>query len=69
MNSKYEMKNVNVYLMCACFCLAVVLSKEDKEVQRQRQLKQIKLKYGLKVSLGVHMCLMNIFKSHENLTL
>ncbi|XP_053334582.1 angiogenic factor with G patch and FHA domains 1 isoform X2 [Clarias gariepinus] len=30
--------------------MAVVLSKEDKEVQRQRQLKQIKLKYGLKNS-------------------
>ncbi|TSK71991.1 Angiogenic factor with G patch and FHA domains 1 [Bagarius yarrelli] len=28
----------------------VVLSKEDKELQRQRQLKQIKLKYGLKNS-------------------
>ncbi|XP_053096260.1 angiogenic factor with G patch and FHA domains 1 isoform X1 [Pangasianodon hypophthalmus] len=30
--------------------MGVVLSKEDKEVQRQRQLKQIKLKYGLKNS-------------------
>lgn len=33
------------------FCAGVVLSKEDKELQRVRQLKQIKLKYGLKVSL------------------
>ncbi|XP_053504562.1 angiogenic factor with G patch and FHA domains 1 isoform X2 [Ictalurus furcatus] len=30
--------------------MGVVLSKEDKEVQRQRQLRQIKLKYGLKNS-------------------
>jgi len=27
-----------------------VLSKEDKEVQRQKELKMMKVKYGLKVS-------------------
>ncbi|KAK3555915.1 hypothetical protein QTP86_029773 [Hemibagrus guttatus] len=30
--------------------MAIVLSKEDKELQRQRELKQMKLKYGLKNS-------------------
>lgn len=30
-----------------------VLSKEDKEVQRQKELKMMKVKYGLKVSFYV----------------
>lgn len=47
--------------MGACFCSGVVLSKEDKEAQRQRQLKQMKLKYGLKVSQPVFPASKEVF--------
>lgn len=39
--------------------LGIVLSKEDKELQRQRQLKQIKLKYGLKNSAYDGSCVLS----------
>lgn len=48
-------------VFCERFCLGAVLSKEDKEVQRQRQLKQMKLKYGLKVSRPVMFCELRTF--------